>query len=71
MLGFAIGAMATPTVAADLHLSRTALGLGMSAFYATSALSSGLAIRLAERTLMSNTPLSSPPCYSGPRQCRR
>jgi hypothetical protein len=41
-------------IAADLHLSRTALGLAMSAFYATSALSSGLAKRLAGRILMSN-----------------
>lgn len=48
MPGFAIGTMATP-IAADLHLSRTALGLAMSAFYATSALSSGLAKRLAGR----------------------
>src|SRR5437879_13202645 len=48
MPGFAVGAMATP-IAADLHLSRTALGLAMSAFYAASALASGLANRLAGR----------------------
>ncbi|MEV0408569.1 MFS transporter [Actinoallomurus sp. NPDC050550] len=48
MPGFAIGAMATP-IAADLHLSRMTLGLAMSTFYAASALSSGLAKRLAGR----------------------
>jgi hypothetical protein len=58
-------------IAADLHLSRTALGLAVIAFYATSALSSGLAERLAGRILMSKRRPSSPPCYSGPQQCRR
>jgi predicted MFS family arabinose efflux permease len=48
MPGFAVGAMATP-IAADLHLSHTELGLAMSSFYAASALSSGLARRLAGR----------------------
>jgi hypothetical protein len=46
--GFALGAMAGP-IRADLHLSLTTIGLAMSAFYATTALTSLYTKRLAVR----------------------
>ncbi|SHG24445.1 MFS transporter [Streptoalloteichus hindustanus] len=46
--GFTVGALAT-AISADLAVSRGALGLAMSAFYAATALGSPLATRLAAR----------------------
>ncbi|GAA3013081.1 MFS transporter [Streptosporangium longisporum] len=48
MPGFTVGALA-PAIASELHLSRSALGLAMSAFYAATALGSPVAKRLAAR----------------------
>ncbi|GAA1214943.1 MFS transporter [Prauserella alba] len=48
MPGFAVGALA-PSIQSDLHISRTALGLAMSAFYAATALGSPATKRLAAR----------------------
>jgi predicted MFS family arabinose efflux permease len=48
MPGFTVGALA-PWIEADLHVSRTAVGLAMSAFYAATALGSPVMKRLAAR----------------------
>ncbi|MFC4908328.1 MFS transporter [Actinomadura gamaensis] len=48
MPGFALGAFAT-AIEGDLHVSRTGVGLMISIFYATTALSSPLAKRVAAR----------------------
>jgi predicted MFS family arabinose efflux permease len=48
MPGFTVGALA-PSIESDLHVSRNALGLAMSAFYAATALGSPVAKRLAAR----------------------
>ncbi len=48
MPGFTVGALA-PWIEADLQVSRSALGLAMTAFYAATALSSPLAKRIAIR----------------------
>ncbi|MER7617819.1 MFS transporter [Nonomuraea wenchangensis] len=48
MPGFTVGALA-PTIGADLHLSRSAVGLAMSLFYAATAFGSPVAKRLAAR----------------------
>ncbi|MFC4015782.1 MFS transporter [Nonomuraea purpurea] len=48
MPGFTVGALAT-SIEADLNISRSALGLAMSAFYAATALGSPFAKRLAAR----------------------
>lgn len=48
MPGFTVGALAQ-AIEADLHISRSALGLAMSAFYAATALGSPITKRLAAR----------------------
>ncbi|GAA4608920.1 hypothetical protein GCM10023195_35460 [Actinoallomurus liliacearum] len=48
MPGFAVGALA-PAIEADLHVSRTAVGLVISAFYAATAVGSPIAKRVAAR----------------------
>jgi MFS family permease len=48
MPGFTVGALA-PTIEADLHTSRSALGLAMSLFYAATAFGSPVAKRVAAR----------------------
>ncbi|GAA1722824.1 MFS transporter [Nonomuraea bangladeshensis] len=46
--GFTVGALA-PAIGADLHLSRSAVGLAMSLFYAATAFGSPVAKRVAAR----------------------
>ncbi|MEV5705245.1 MFS transporter [Actinoallomurus sp. NPDC052274] len=48
MPGFAVGALA-PAIEADLHVSRTAVGLVISAFYAATAVGSPITKRVAAR----------------------
>ena len=48
MPGFTVGALA-PTIEADLHTSRSAVGLAMSLFYAATAFGSPVAKRVAAR----------------------
>jgi MFS family permease len=48
MPGFTVGALA-PTIEADLHTSRSAVGLAMSVFYAATAFGSPVAKRVAAR----------------------
>src|SRR5690349_18100200 len=48
MPGFTVGALA-PTVEADLHTSRSAVGLAMSLFYGATAFGSPVAKRVAAR----------------------
>lgn len=48
MPGFTVGALA-PAIEADLHVSRTSVGLTISAFYAATAVGSPIAKRVAAR----------------------